>query len=131
MSMWDIQGKGVGKEADNNKRSGEYSLKFWDDSPVSFTAEQKIENLAAGKYDLGGYLQGGSAGSNAVFELYIEVNGERFTAQSGVTSWQNWDNPVVAGVEVPENAEVKIGVKVEAAANAWGAWDDFYLYEAE
>lgn len=131
MSMWDIQGKGVGKEADNNKRSGEYSLKFWDDSPVSFTAEQKIANLAAGKYDLGAYLQGGSAGSNAVFELYIEVNGERFTAQSGVTSWQNWDNPVVAGVEVPENAEVKIGVKVEAAANAWGAWDDFYLYEAD
>lgn len=131
MSMWDIQGKGVGKEADNNKRSGEYSLKFWDDSPVSFTAEQKITNLPAGKYDLGAYLQGGSAGSNPVFELYIEVNGERFTAQSGVTSWQNWDNPLVKGVEVPENAEVKIGVKVEAAANAWGAWDDFYLYEAE
>lgn len=131
MTVWEINGKGVGKEADNNKRSGEYSLKFWDDSPVSFTAEQKIVNLPAGKYDLGAYLQGGSAGSNPVFELYIEVNGERFTAQSGVTSWQNWDNPVVAGVEVPDGAEVKIGVRVEAAANAWGAWDDFYLYEAE
>lgn len=131
MTVWEINGKGVGKEADNNKRSGEYSLKFWDDSPVSFTAEQTINNLPAGKYDLGAYLQGGAAGSSPVFELYMEVNGERFTAQSGVTSWQNWDNPVVAGVEVPEGAEVKVGVRVEAAANAWGAWDDFYLYEAE
>lgn len=131
MSMWDIKGNGAGKEADNNKRSGEYSLKFWSDSPVSFTAEQQIENLPAGKYDLGGYLQGGSAGSNPVFELYIEVNGEKLSAQSGVTSWQNWDNPVVSGIEVPENAEVLIGVKVEAAADAWGAWDDFYLYESE
>ena len=131
MSMWDIKGNGVGKEADNNKRSGEYSLKFWDSKPVSFTAEQKIDALPKGKYDLGAYLQGGSAGSNPVFELYITVNGEKFSAQSGVTSWQNWDNPIVTGIEVPEGAEVVIGVKVEAAAEAWGAWDDFYLYEAE
>lgn len=131
MSMWDIKGNGVGKEADNNKRSGEYSLKFWDDSPVSFTAEQKIANLPAGRYELGGFLQGGSAGSSPVFELYIVVNGERLAAQSGVTSWQNWDNPVVEGIEVPDNAEVTVGVKVEAAADAWGAWDDFYLYEAD
>ena len=131
MSMWEINGNGVGKEADNNKRSGEYSLKFWDNVPVSFTAEQKIIGLPAGKYELGAYLQGGSAGSNPIFELYITVNGERFAAQSGVTSWQNWDNPVVDGIDVPEGAEVTVGVKVEAAAEAWGAWDDFYLYEAE
>ncbi len=131
MSMWEINGNGVGKEADNNKRSGEYSLKFWDNVPVSFTAEQKIVGLPAGKYELGAYLQGGSAGSNPIFELYITVNGERFAAQSGVTSWQNWDNPVVDGIDVPEGAEVTIGVKVEAAAEAWGAWDDFCLYEAE
>lgn len=131
MSMWEINGNGVGKEADNNKRSGEYSLKFWDNVPVSFTAEQKIVGLPADKYELGAYLQGGSAGSNPIFELYITVNGERFAAQSGVTSWQNWDNPVVDGIDVPEGAEVTIGVKVEAAAEAWGAWDDFYLYEAE
>ena len=131
MSMWEINGNGVGKEADNNKRSGEYSLKFWDNVPVSFTAEQKIVGLPAGKYELGAYLQGGSAGSNPIFELYITVNGERFAAQSGVTSWQNWDNPVVDGIDVPEGAEVTIGVKVEAAAEAWRAWDDFCLYEAE
>lgn len=131
MSMWGIKGNGVAKEADNNKRSGEYSLKFWDSAPVSFTAEQKISGLPDGKYDLGAYLQGGNAGSNPVFELYIIVNGEKFAVQSGVTSWQNWDNPVVSGVEVPEGAEVTVGVKVEAAAEAWGAWDDFYLYEAE
>ncbi len=131
MSMWEINGNGVGKEADNNKRSGEYSLKFWDNVPVSFTAEQKIVGLPAGKYELGAYLQGGSAGSNPIFELYITVNGERFAAQSGVTSWQNWDNPVVDKIDVPEGAEVTVGVKVEAAAEAWGAWDDFYLYEAE
>lgn len=131
MSMWQISGKGVDREADNNKKSGEYSLKFWSADAVSYTAEQEITGIPAGNYELGAFLQGGDAGTNPVFELYITVNGETFTAETGVTSWQNWDNPVVTGVVIPEGAQVIVGVKVEAAAGAWGAWDDFYLYEAE
>lgn len=129
MSVWTISGNGVARESDNNIRSGVYCLKFWDDSPVQFTAEQKISGIPAGTYELGAYLQGGAAGSNAVFELYVTVNGNTLTAPSKVTSWQNWDNPVVSGIEIPDGAEVIIGVKVDAAAKAWGAWDDFYLVE--
>ncbi len=127
MSMWTISGNGVSREADNNKRSGEYSLKFWDDKQVTYTAEQKITGIPAGTYELGAYLQGGDAGSNPIFELYITVNGETFKASSKVTAWQEWDNPVVSGIVIPENAEVTVGVKCDAAAGAWGAWDDFYL----
>ncbi len=130
MSMWKIDGNGVAREEDNNKRSGLYSLKFWDDKPVKFTAEQKIIGIPAGTYDLGTYLQGGGAGSSAVFELYVTVNGKTLTAPSKVTSWQNWDNPVIKNIEIPEGAEVTIGVKVDAQAKAWGAWDDFSLTES-
>ncbi|MCM1165301.1 MAG: glycosyl hydrolase 53 family protein [Lachnospiraceae bacterium] len=131
MSMWTLDGNGVGRVADNNIRSGEYSLKFWDETPVQFTAEQKITGIPAGIYELGGYLQGGAAGSSPTFELYITVNGERLATPSKVTSWQNWDNPVITGIEIPEGAEVVVGVKVDAAAKAWGAWDDFTLTEAD
>ncbi len=130
MTVWKIDGNGVAREEDNNKRSGLYSLKFWDDKPVKFTAEQKITGIPAGTYDLGAYLQGGAAGSNAVFELYVTVNGKTLTAPSKVTSWQNWDNPVVKNIEIPEGAEVTIGVRVDAQAKAWGAWDDFSLTES-
>lgn len=131
MSMWSINGKGVDREMDNNKKSGDYSLKFWSADAVSYTAEQKIQGIPAGSYELGAFLQGGDAGSNPVFELYITVNGELLTAQTGVTSWQNWDNPVITDITIPEDAQVTVGVKVEAAAGAWGAWDDFYLYSME
>lgn len=131
MSMWQIKGNAVDRVTDNNMLSGEYSLKFWSEDAVSYTVEQEIEGIPAGTYELGAFLQGGDAGSNAVFELYITVNGETFTAQTGVTSWQNWDNPVVSDVQIPEGAQVTVGVKVEAAPGAWGAWDDFYLYEAD
>ncbi|MBD5128796.1 MAG: cellulase family glycosylhydrolase [Ruminococcaceae bacterium] len=130
MSVWAINGNGVAREQDNNKRSGLFSLKFWDDKPVQFTAEQTITGIPAGTYDLGAYLQGGDAGSKSVFELYITVNGSTLTAPSKVSSWQNWDNPVINGVEIPEGAEVVIGVKVDAQAKAWGAWDDFSLTES-
>lgn len=130
MTMWNISGNGVAREEDNNKRSGLYSLKFWDDKQIQFTAEQTITGIPAGSYDLGAYLQGGDAGSGSVFELYITVNGNTLTAPTKVTSWQNWDNPVIKNVEIPEGATVVVGVKVDAKAKAWGAWDDFSLTES-
>lgn len=132
MSMWKLDGNGVARVEDNNKHSGMFSLKFWDDKPVKFTAEQTITGVPSGKYDLGVFLQGGDAGDNAVFELYVSVNGgEKQTAQSGVTAWMEWKNPIVKNIEIPEGAEVLIGVRVDAPAKAWGAWDDFSLTESD
>lgn len=70
----------------------------------------------------------GDAGSNAVFELYIRVNGQEAKAAAGVTGWQKWSNPTVSDVVIPADAEVVVGVRADAAAKAWGAWDDFTLY---
>lgn len=127
MSMWNITGDGVGREADNNKRSGTYSLKFWSASPVDYTVSQKV-TLDAGKYDLSAYVQGGDAGDDPTFQLYMKVNGKTYTVDTGVTSWQNWSDPSITGVEITEDGtEVEIGVITKAAAGAWGAWDDFYL----
>lgn len=131
MSMWNIDGVGIDKEMDNNKRTGDYSLKFWSADPVSYTVEQEITGIPAGTYEMGAYLQGGDAGSNAVFELYIVINGEKLAAPTKVTSWQQWDNPVITDIRIPDDAQVTVGVRADAAAGAWGAWDDFYLYEAE
>lgn len=129
MSVWTIEGNGVAREADNNIRSGKYCLKFWDSEAFKYTAEQTITGMPAGTYELGAYLQGGSAGANSTFELYAVVDGQTYTAPSKVSSWQNWDNPVVSDIVVPEGAEVVIGVRVDAIAKCWGAWDDFYMQE--
>ena len=50
---------------------------------------------------------------------------------SKVTSWLKWETPVITDISVPEGATVKVGVRVSASAGAWGAWDDFYLYNME
>ncbi len=129
MTMWVVSGDGVGREQDNNKHSGDYSLKFYSEQQVEWTAEQTIEDLPAGSYELSAFLQGGSAGSGALFQLYIIVNGTEYTVDSGVSSWQVWDNPTIRGIMIPEGAEVTVGVRNSAAPKAWGAWDDFALYK--
>ena len=131
MSMWNITGVGVDREDDNNKRSGTFSLKFWDADSFSFCAEQQITGLQAGTYELGAFLQGGDAGSSAVFTLYITVDGQTYTADSAVTGWSKWDEPHIADIVITEGSEVTVGVKVESGAGGWGAWDDFYLYKMD
>ena len=131
MSMWEITGTGAGREDDNNKRSGAYSLKFWDAESFSYRAEQEITNIPAGTYELGAFLQGGDAGSSAVFRLYITVDGQTYTADSAVNGWLKWDEPHIADIVIGEGASVVVGVEVECGAGGWGAWDDFYLYKMD
>ncbi|MBQ7954453.1 MAG: glycosyl hydrolase 53 family protein [Lachnospiraceae bacterium] len=131
MSMWNIEGVGIDRESDNNKRTGDYSLKFWSESEVVYDVYQEIVGLDAGTYELGAFLQGGDAGSSEVFTLYISVNDELYTASSAVNGWLQWAEPHIEGIEIPEGAKVVVGVKANAPAKAWGAWDDFYMHKME
>ncbi|MDE5679005.1 MAG: glycosyl hydrolase family 53, partial [Lachnospiraceae bacterium] len=93
--------------------------------------EQEITNIPAGTYELGAFLQGGDAGSSAVFRLYITVDGQTYTADSAVNGWLKWDEPHIADIVIGEGASVVVGVEVECGAGGWGAWDDFYLYKMD
>lgn len=131
MSMWKIEGASIDRAEDNNKHSGNYSLKFWSEEKVVYTVEQTLTDVPAGTYELSAFLQGGDEGSNAQFSLYIIVDGTEYKAQTGVSGWLNWDNPVISNIEIAPDSEVIVGVHADAAAKAWGAWDDFTLYEAD
>lgn len=129
---WEVSGNGVAiqKEA-SNVRTGDYCLKFWDSSDMTFEAKQILTGLKPGYYSFSGYLQGGDAGDHSSFVLYAESNGKRYEAETGVTSWQNWENPTIDSIYVGSDGVLTVGVSVTAVAGAWGAWDDFYLCQME
>ena len=134
MSMWSIvdQGGSVGRKEDSsNVRTGSYCLHFWDDEEISYTVEQEVV-LDAGVYTFGGYLHGGDAGEEAVFALYVQCEGETYTAQTQVNGYNNWQNPVVENIEIFEDGTtITVGISAKAQAQAWGAWDDLYLYQTK
>ncbi len=129
MSMWTISGSGVDREDDNNKHDGVYSLKFWQKDAFSYSVEQEITSIPEGNYQLGVFLQGGDAGANAIFKLYIIVDGVKYEADSKVTGWLKWDEPRIENIQISKDSQIVVGVDVVSGPGGWGAWDDFYLYE--
>ena len=109
--------------------TGEYSLHFWGETGTLFNASQKIENLSAGKYTLTASVQGGFSGSDTAQNIYIycNVNGTEYTAPAEISEWNVWSTAKTAEIDIPENADVTIGIHVEAGAQSWGTIDDFLL----
>ena len=121
---------GVSIQADSsNVRTGQMSLKFWDNEEIYYTVEQKV-TVDKGVYKLGAFVEGGDCGDAAEFKLYAVVGENNLSTDTGVTGWQNWANPEVTDIIVnTDSTEITVGVSVKAAAGGWGAWDDFYLYK--
>ena len=128
--IWTVEGNGAGIKADSsNVRKGTYCLHFWADTQMNYTATQTV-TLKAGVYTFGGYLQGATDGETDTFEIYVLQNGQEQTAQAQMNGWQNWSSPKISDIVVKKDGtEVTFGIRVTAAANAWGSWDDMYLHK--
>lgn len=62
---------------------------------------------------------------------YIKILLCRYV-ETGVTSYLNFSNPAITQIPITQDdTTITIGVRVKAAAGAWGAWDDFYLSKSD
>ena len=109
--------------------TGEYSVHFWGENGTAFDLSQKINDLAAGKYSFTASVQGGFETADETHDIYIyvKVNDKEYKANATLKGWVVWDNPKIDLIEVPEGAEVTVGIHATAAAGSWGTVDDFLL----
>ena len=130
MSAWTITGNAIARKNDSsNVLSGSYSMHFWASEAVAYEVTQTV-TLDKGIYKFGGYLEGGDAGDAAEFSVFATVGEETKETATGVTGWANWANAEVTEITVTaDDTEVVVGFNASAAAGAWGAWDDMYLYK--
>jgi len=134
MSMWAINGKagsaGHIARQSNDPHDGRYSLHFWDNIPVVFTAEQTVTGLEPGEYIFSVYLHGGDGGDTANLYIYAAPEGgETQKSSTSLKGWKNFEHPELK-VTVTGNT-LTVGVSVECEAGGWGAFDDFLLYKLE
>lgn len=130
-SMWNVTYEGDNptdfqKKADD-AHSGEMSFHFWSGtSDMDFAIEQEVTDLEPGTYQLMVFAQGGDVSEDASMELYAVVGGEEQTVPFMVTTWANWQNPIIPEIKITDGT-LKFGVRMKCNSGSWGTVDDFTL----
>ncbi len=130
-SMWTITGTDGSNPTDFQEKaddaySGNYSLHYYSESEMDFSAEQKFTDLEAGTYQFMLYAQGGDIAEGSVMEIYAKTSEGEQVASFMVTTWVDWKNPIISGIKVTDG-ELTIGVRVKCNAKGWGTFDEFTL----
>ena len=120
------------KKSDSLTGSKHYHFYSASANKVEFTLEQDIPDLPAGVYTYAISVMGGDGGDTEIYS-YVKINGEIVARQdTSITSWNNWDTPVIEGITVAEGDQVTVGLYVRCSgAGAWGKVDDALLNRME
>lgn len=133
-SMWTINYSGETDPTDYQVKaadahSGEVAFHFWSGSAdMDFSIEQSFTDLEPGTYELSAFSQGGDLSDDASMELYAMVDGKELTAPFKLTTYADWQNPVIPEIEVTDGS-LTIGVRYKCNVNSWGTLDDVTLYK--
>lgn len=101
-------------------------LEWSEHADMEFSIEQELGDLEPGTYQLSVFAQGGDIGEGAEMELYGVTGGEEQKASFMVTSFLDWQNPMIPEIEVT-NGTLTIGVRIKCKSKGWGTVDDFAL----
>lgn len=131
-SMWKVTYEGDSNPTDfqtkaDDAHDGEVAFHFWSESSdMEFSIEQELTDLEPGTYQLMVYAQGGDVSEDAEMELYAVTGGEEQTEPFMVTTWANWQNPVIPEIKVTDGT-LTIGVRIKSNVKSWGTVDEFIL----
>ena len=131
-SMWTVNYSGDNDPTDYQVKaadahSGEVAFHFWSgDYDMDFSIEQSFTDLAPGTYELSAFSQGGDMSADASMELYAVVDGKELTDPFMLTTYADWQNPVISGIKVTDGT-LTFGVRYKCNVNSWGTLDDVTL----
>ena len=131
-SMWTVTYAGDTDPTDYQVKvadahSGEVAFHFWSGaSDMEFSIVQSFTDLEPGTYELSAFSQGGDLSSDASMELYAVVDGKELTDPFMLTTYADWQNPIVSGIKVTDGT-LTIGVRYQCNMNSWGTLDDVTL----
>ena len=105
--------------------TGSKHAHFWSagKDTVEFTIEQAPADLPAGQYRFSASIMGGDCGDTEV-STYVKVNGETAARSEliPITGYNDWHAGTTPAFDVPEGAEVTVGIYVKCSGEGNGAW---------
>ena len=112
-----------------DSHSGNKEFHFWGEEAFVTGFSQTV-SLEAGKYNFGGYIQGGNMGDDAEVYFYVDIDGEITKYPVTLKGWKEWQNGNIE-FELEETSKVTVGMYISGGAGGWGTADDFYLNKLE
>ena len=129
LGAWKLEGSSTACYVENNKgnaHTGNWTYKYWLDSPFKSTLTRSFTNIPNGIYKYSVWAMGGG-GENDMYILAKNFDGTSsvLTAKVENTGWKNW---VEYSVEIPvTDNQVTIGIYIDAQSGNWGNFDDVEL----
>lgn len=120
--------------------SGVKGFHFYCKSAFTADAEQSVTVTEPGTYAAYAYVQGAQASAGLSVSVSVSGNARQLYEKSETVEldgWNNWKQPTVDNIIVTqkmlENGAVVLDLRLYAdgEAEAWGTWDDAYLYLAD
>ena len=107
-------------------------MHFWSAArdSVEFKLEQAVSVPEPGDYRFSVSIMGGDGGETEIY-AYVLRNGEALAwAPMKITSYGQWDSPVLTGLRCAEGDTLTVGIYVKcrgAGNGAWGKIDNAFL----
>ena len=104
--------------------TGSWHMHFWSaaENTVDFDLEQDVEGLESGVYKFSVSIMGGDSGDAEVY-AYAKVDGKIVaTAPMSITTYGNWDEGLLRGLEINEGQTLTVGIHVKCRGTGNGAW---------
>ena len=99
---------------------------YWAKGAFHIDMHQTVENLPDGLYTAEVMSQG--KGEAVSYELYVETNGERYTAPMKDTGWNVWSKACIKDIEV-KDGKATIGIDLNGKPDDWGSIDEVKFYK--
>jgi len=108
-----------------NARTGDFTLKYWNDKDFTFRAQRRLEGLKDGVYTFKAWSMGGG-GERAITWSAQSAGGEAVQAAVHHNGWLKWVQTTLRQVTV-KGGVLDLTLTVEGRENCWGNFDDFEL----
>lgn len=128
---WTGTGTGFTISSANDPYAGARSTHFWSATPYSFTIEQTVRDVPAGRYRLSARAQGGDAGTTDTMQISASSGISSVTADFRTDGFVNWQHPQTDLLSVGADGTVVVSASLALSGGAWGSLDEFELVAVE
>lgn len=135
LSGWIVEGDSdagwVALGADGCPHDGDYSYAYWKEDAFTIDIYHYVKITESAQYNLSMWSEG-KEGTKLLITLYIADKDGKYLDSESLqnTGWSDWKNPCVTA-ELKEGDVVRIGAKISAVGDDWGAIDDFSFWAEE